>query len=617
MAEPGRSHATGIRYLLQIAGIALAYVAAARLGLSLAFVTRQVTAVWPPTGIALAALLLLGTRAWPGVALGAFVINAVTDEPLPVAVGIAFGNTLEAVVGAAIVRRLVVAREATELVRGAGAIVAAAAGSTVISASIGTVTLCLGGIVRWQSFGSVWWLWWLGDAMGDLVVGSFLLAWSSPRPFGTRGREFSERIALVVLLGVTGTIALLGRPSEHHLEYIVFPFAIWTALRLGPRETSTVSALVSTMALWGAVHGRGPFAAGTLHARIMFLQTFMGTFSVTGLFLAAVTAEHRRSAEALVRAHDGLETRVRDRTSALAHANSALQSEQQRLQGANAALSDRTRELAEKNDEVEAFAYIVSHDLRAPLVNLQGFASELERSCHELTAVVHDAGLARDTLERLDPILGDSIPTSLRFIAASTTKFQRLIDALLRLSRIGHHEYCVDEVDVDAIARTTLDSLRQSIDSSRVRVKVTPLPSAAGDATAIGQILSNLIGNALNYLDPERDGVIEVSGAVEGTMAHYCVRDNGVGIPRSAQHRLFQVFQRFHPTRAPGEGMGLAIVKRIVERHRGAVWAESEDGMGTTFHVTLPRATAVPPALVVARDEGRGARAEHSQEERV
>jgi signal transduction histidine kinase len=248
--------------------------------------------------------------------------------------------------------------------------------------------------------------------------------------------------------------------------------------------------------------------------------------------------------------------------------------------------------LAERNEEVEAFVYIVSHDLRAPLVNLQGFAKELDASCRELEGVLENVPLATGVRDRLRPILDDGIRGALRYISASTTKFQRLIDALLVLSRSGRQEYRSEEVDVEWLVKSTLDSLRQSIDECHAGVAVGTLPRASGDVTAIGQVFSNLVGNALKYHAPERAPVIEIGGQREQTMAHYWIRDNGAGIPAPVQRRLFQVFQRFHPDLAPGEGMGLAIVKRVVEKHGGKVWADSQEGIGTTFHLTLPAAKA-------------------------
>ena len=143
-----------------------------------------------------------------------------------------------------------------------------------------------------------------------------------------------------------------------------------------------------------------------------------------------------------------------------------------------------------------------------------------------------------------------------------------------------------------ALVSTTLDSLRLSIERSGADVSVGRLPSARGDATAVGQVFGNLVANALNYLRPDRPGRIEIGGEGAGPESHYWVRDNGVGIPEAAREKLFQVFQRFHPDLAPGDGMGLATVKRIVERHGGTVRVDSAEGVGTTFHVSLPAGDA-------------------------
>jgi signal transduction histidine kinase len=281
-----------------------------------------------------------------------------------------------------------------------------------------------------------------------------------------------------------------------------------------------------------------------------------------------VTTQRFRAEAALKRAHDELVARVLSRTAELAQKNA---------------------ELARKNEEVEAFAYIVSHDLRAPLVNLQGFSNELALGCGELEEKLLDGGLPPQLAAEVEPILKHNIPSALRFISASASKFQRLIDALLTLSRTGRQEYHTLEIDMAELVNTTVDSLQQSIRARKAELKVTQaLPHVEGDATALGQVFSNLISNSLNYLSSERPGLIEVGGRADNDNAYYWIKDNGVGIPPAAKRRLFQVFQRFHPELSPGEGMGLAIVKRVIERHHGQVWAESEVGVGTTFHISLP-----------------------------
>jgi signal transduction histidine kinase len=262
----------------------------------------------------------------------------------------------------------------------------------------------------------------------------------------------------------------------------------------------------------------------------------------------------------------------------------------ERLRAVNRELRQRTEELARKNEEVEAFVYIVSHDLRAPLVNLQGFSRELRLSCEALTTLLDGVPLAPATAAAVRVILDAELPDALRYISASTAKFERLINALLELSRTGRRELRADAIDMQALAAATVDSVRQQIERCGAQVVVGALPPARGDETALGQVLGNLLGNALRYLQPGRPGRIELGGERWDEMNRYFVRDNGVGIAESAQRKLFQVFQRFRPDLADGDGIGLATVKRIVERHGGRIWAESVEGAGATFYFTLPSA---------------------------
>jgi signal transduction histidine kinase len=210
-------------------------------------------------------------------------------------------------------------------------------------------------------------------------------------------------------------------------------------------------------------------------------------------------------------------------------------------------------------------------------------------SCRDLTEKLRGAPLPPELEKQVAAIIQEDMGGALRYVSAGASKLERLIDALLRLSRSGREQYRLEEVDVNGLVEATVNTLRKSIDSSGARVSVSgTLPKALGDPTAIEQVFSNLITNAIHYLKPGRPGVIEVGGEAGGPMSAYWVRDNGVGIAQAARPRLFQVFQRFNPEMAPGEGMGLAIVKRVVERHHGQIRAESEEGAGTTFHFSLP-----------------------------
>jgi PAS domain S-box-containing protein len=251
-------------------------------------------------------------------------------------------------------------------------------------------------------------------------------------------------------------------------------------------------------------------------------------------------------------------------------------------------LESTVLELRHKNEEVEAFVYIVSHDLRAPLVNLMGFSRELERSCVSLKNLLESCALPEVASAAVYELLDADMPSSVHFISQSSLKFESLIDSLLSLSRHGRQVYEPVEVDVDEVAANAVATLHQAITEAGAEVEVGHLPPVTADLTAIGQVFSNLIGNSLKYRNPERPLKIEVGGQAEDGVVSYWVRDNGLGIPEASKARLFQVFQRFHPQRAQGEGMGLAIVHRIVERHGGKIWAESREGEGTTFRFSLP-----------------------------
>ncbi len=247
------------------------------------------------------------------------------------------------------------------------------------------------------------------------------------------------------------------------------------------------------------------------------------------------------------------------------------------------------RELGQRNTENEMFVYSVSHDLRSPLVNLQGFSRELEKACRGLSELLAEEDVPPAVQERGRAILDGRVTKSVGFIHSAVTRLSNIIDALLRLSRAGRVEYRWEAVDMAQIAAQVVKAAQGTITERGATVTVGPLPPAWGDRTALEQVLGNLVGNALVYLDPARPGVIEIGGLSCGDgMRTYFVRDNGLGIDPGHQQKIFHAFQRAHPGVGSGEGLGLAIVARAIERHRGRVWVESRAGAGSTFFFTLP-----------------------------
>jgi serine phosphatase RsbU (regulator of sigma subunit)/integral membrane sensor domain MASE1/anti-sigma regulatory factor (Ser/Thr protein kinase) len=278
-------------YAVQVALVAAVYYGSAKLGLQLAFETGSVTAVWPPTGIALAAVILWGNRVWPGVALGACLANTWTGIPALAVLGITAGNTLEALAGAYLLRRFADFRPSLERVRDVGALVGLAAIlSTTISATIGVTTLLLADEIGGGQFGSVWRTWWLGDMGGDLIVAPALLVAATHWPFRRApGRAIEAAVLTAVLVGVS----LLVFSTTTPLMYLLFPPLIWAALRFWQPGAAGTAVIVSAVAVAFTEADKGPFSGQSPDERLLLAQTFVGVAGVTALLLAAVITERR------------------------------------------------------------------------------------------------------------------------------------------------------------------------------------------------------------------------------------------------------------------------------------------------------------------------------------
>ena len=282
-----------------MAGLAVVYFVAAKLGLRLAFVNPSATAVWPPTGIALAAFLIVGARAWPAIFLGAFLANVTTAGSIATSIGIGLGNTLEGWLGAALVGRFAAGRQAFSRPRNAFRFaVLAAAVSTAVSATFGVTSLALGGFAPWTAFWHIWLTWWLGDGAGSLVVAPVVLLWAENWRIQWTRRQAAEAAALLASLLLVGLLVFGGQfpnaSKNYPLEFLCIPVLLWAAFRFGARETATLILLLSVIAIRGTLRGFGPFARETQNESLLLLQAFIAVIAVTKLIVAAVVAERRR-----------------------------------------------------------------------------------------------------------------------------------------------------------------------------------------------------------------------------------------------------------------------------------------------------------------------------------
>jgi signal transduction histidine kinase len=537
------------RRLALLVALTAAYFLAGRLGLSLAFVHASASAVWPPAGIALAAILLLGPSVWVAVFAGAFLVNLSTSGSLLASIGIAAGNTAEALVGAWLVRRVAGGATALRTAPDVFRFAAVAGVATTMAATVGVASLSAVRLVPAGAHAYVWLTWWLGDLTGIVLFAPLFLVWG-PRAEGTPRRP-SEIAVFLATVAVMGIVVFVWSPiarGRYPVQFLSLPVLLWGAFRLGPRATALGCALLAALAVWGTVLGLGPFGRFAPNEALLLLQSFMGVVASTMLAAAAEVAA-RRAREAEVRRLNAvLEQRVAERTAA-------------------------RREAEEANRMKDAFLASLSHELRTPINAVLGWAHML------MKGQVADASRAR------------AIETIYRNAVAQ----QRLVSDILDVSQItaGTLQLNVAPVSLAALAESALDAARPSAVARRMTLaaEIDPsLPAIAADEQRLSQVVANLLDNAIKF-SPEGGRVSLRVARGEGGV-ELTVEDNGPGIaPRFLPH----IFEQFRQADASttrehgGLGLGLAIVRRIVELHGGSVTAANRPGgSGAVFTVRLP-----------------------------
>jgi PAS domain S-box-containing protein len=304
------------------------YFLAGRLGLSLAVINPSASPVWPPTGIALASALLLGVSVWPALFLGAFLVNYSIVPSIASSLGIAVGNTAEALVGAYLVTRFANGRAAFDRTRDFFVFVALAGfASTAVSATLGTTSLAVTGALGWSAYLPVWLTWWLGNAAGNVVVAPLLVLWRNrPNPDWTRARWLEVLASAVALMTVA---ILIFAKTAFPLEFLTIPLCVWVGVRFGPREAATATALLAGVACWAAAGGAGPFARLSPNTALLLTQMFVIVAQIAGLGMAAAMAEMSAAHHKLGQLKNKLEEQVAERTTALRASEARLSEAQE------------------------------------------------------------------------------------------------------------------------------------------------------------------------------------------------------------------------------------------------------------------------------------------------
>ncbi len=526
--------------LLLATAVGIAYLAAALLGLQLDAVSGFASLVWPASGIALAALLLAGNRLWPGIAIAAFAANLISGAPVLACIGIAFGNTSAALIGAALLRRVKGFDTSLDRVRDVVALILVAVGSTIVSATVGVSVLAASGLVDTAQLGETWRAWWVGDTIGDLVMAPVLLVWAGRRRIELEQKRLIEAIGVGALI-VAVTLVIFGTPRLaaeliHGREYMLFPPLMWAALRFGIRGSVTATLLVVIIAVERTVAGHGPFVGPDLHQRLFELQAFMGISGATFLLLGGSISERRRAAEELVTA----------------------------------------RETAEAANRAKAgFLAAVSHELRTPLNAITGYVDLL-------------------SLE-LDGPLTTRQHASLGRISDSQRHLLRLIDDVLGFAQIevGRLSLNLERVIVADVMASVEPLVRPEITRKNLTFEIQPCDpsfSVHADPDKLRQVLVNLVSNAAKFTDAP--GTVQIGADADADRIRMCVSDTGIGIP---SHHLPDVFNPFFQVdqgatrRYAGVGLGLSIVREIVLAMQGDVSIDSTVGKGTRVYIALPR----------------------------
>ncbi|HEY2681209.1 MAG TPA: MASE1 domain-containing protein [Candidatus Udaeobacter sp.] len=524
--------------LLLIGAFGIIYLVAGKIGLHLASLHASASPVWPPAGIALAAMLLVGYRAWPAIFVGAFLVNLTTAGDIPTSVAIATGNTLEAVAGAWLVNRFAGGKSVFDRPQGVFKFAVAAAISAILSPALGVTSLALEGFADWSKYGAIWATWWLGDVTGDLIFTPLVLLWGIRWKITWKEQEALEVGVLLLLLTLLSAVVFGGwleiSARNYPIAFICGPIVIWTAFRFTQRETATGIFILSLIAVWGTVRGFGPFVGESENQSLLNVQSWTAVLAITALALSAGMAERRRVEE-------------------------KLQQQKIIVQAAN-----RTK---------DHFLAMLSHELRTPLTPVISALDSLETEASQNPDAKALLAMIRRNIELETQLIDDLLD----FTRIARDKMQ------LRFAPMDAHQAVSNVVEIcGAEARSKKLNVHLNLRAKTHHV--------TADTAKFQQIVWNLLKNAVKFTPEGGDITISTDNPSEAVFT-VNVCDTGIGIEPEVLQRIFDPFEqgnRSFEHRFGGLGLGLAISKSLAQAHEGTLTAQSDGAnRGSTFTLSI------------------------------
>ena len=515
----------------------LAYIVTARIGLSIQSVGTFSTLLWPPSGIALATILLCGYRFWPAIALAAFAVNLSTGAPLPAAFAVAAGNTLETFAAAYILKHYVRFNPEFLRLRDSAGLILVAFGTPLIAASVAVISLHLGGVLITSEMWATWFTWWAGDVLGILLFTPFLVKWLTA-PSHHRTLTHYIELTVIILTNIAVCLfALVVQPT--HFSYFIFVPLGWAALRTGLRGTTLTLLVVASVEIWLTISGHGSFATDD-GSGLLLLQIFLTVLSCFFLLFASIVEELRKA--------------------------------RLTLQEHVAALELSLNKVSSEDDAKSEFLAILAHEMRNPLAAILSSVELLK---------------LRGIDEAESGQLLDTVDTRVRGMAS-------LLEDLLDISRISQRHFKLDmqTVALNAVIERSEQAYTVIMRTHGLRFRVKrPAEElyVVGDPMRIEQVVNNLLGNSVKYTG--RGGTVELFLEEVDDKAEIHVRDTGIGIPRSMLTQIFRPFYQIERGKRPSDGLGigLSLTRQLVELHGGTIEAQSEgEKKGSEFIVRLP-----------------------------